>query len=616
MEMFFMRKTRKAKTLVKPGRGESDFFNLETRAYLRACEGFDTPRSLTCYLLAKHGEWEQLISLPAPDSCSSTFIYDYGATNMFKKNPRIPLYTNESRAAAALRTWFESEALCKETNKRLRNEVLNRQDSLAPQTRLGKIFHAFGKELRRILGPVDYQFVSSNVGFGPGSTMSVKGRDVLPSRKLCVGNYTSTPGLIPLVTSLFPEGCTFCAVGYNEFTTVPKTAVTDRAIAIEPHVNVLVQKGIGALVRKRLRQAGLTPNDQSTNQKMALKAQRLDFATIDLSMASDTIARRLVEYSVSQEWFHLLNLARTPGTRIGDDVFVLEKFSSMGNGFTWELESAIFLAIARISCDGVGVSWSGVSVYGDDIVLPKKAFRVCCENLELLGFKVNSKKSFWQGDFYESCGVDVYKGQNIRPYFFKGDFDDFESNSIRMANGLRRYANRLGCGLYCDKRLYRAYRLVADNAGRGRQTGVPDGVGDDGLVRNLSEIVSLKRARSGLQGYRCLVLRRDPIPSRRSDANGLLWSYLFQYRDRSNYDALPEAAVSIKWRGLVSTRPGELISSIKITAPRMQVPIRDRHTRELKDVLCEPVRGQTKQPRFRVLHVFSWSDVGPWLGGS
>jgi hypothetical protein len=87
----------------------------------------------------------------------------------------------------------------------------------------------------------------------------------------------------------------------------------------------------------------------------------------------------------------------------------------MGNGFTFELESLIFFAIASCSCDA-GI----VSVYGDDIIVPSQYATDVMKNLEMCGFSLNWDKSFIDGPFRESCGGDYFEGFDIRPVYVTG----------------------------------------------------------------------------------------------------------------------------------------------------------------------------------------------------
>jgi hypothetical protein len=150
-----------------------------------------------------------------------------------------------------------------------------------------------------------------------------------------------------------------------------------------------------------------------------------DLVTLDLSNASNTVALMLVYHLMSEDWFNLLDLLRTSQVEYKGVQIDLEMFSSMGNGFTFELESLIFYAIALTVAAKVGretgfpIDTSKISVFGDDIIVPKRMDRELRLTLKLFGFQVNNKKSFSQGPFRESCGVDYFLGVNIRPFYKK-----------------------------------------------------------------------------------------------------------------------------------------------------------------------------------------------------
>jgi hypothetical protein len=94
----------------------------------------------------------------------------------------------------------------------------------------------------------------------------------------------------------------------------------------------------------------------------------------------------------------------------------------MGNGYTFELETLIFVLLSICACDEVGVSSKDVSVYGDDIIIPVEAYDVLKEVLETCGFTINEDKSYHEGPFRESCGEDYFRGINVRPFLVRENF--------------------------------------------------------------------------------------------------------------------------------------------------------------------------------------------------
>jgi hypothetical protein len=124
---------------------------------------------------------------------------------------------------------------------------------------------------------------------------------------------------------------------------VPKNAKTFRSTVTEPVLNGLTQLAIGDFLFDRLKRSGLDLRDQTRNQRLALEGSLTGaLATLDLSSASDTISRELVYHLLPLEWAHFLGLSRTGHIKYRGQRYTLEKFSSMGNGYTFPLESLIF----------------------------------------------------------------------------------------------------------------------------------------------------------------------------------------------------------------------------------------------------------------------------------
>ena len=232
---------------------------------------------------------------------------------------------------------------------------------------------------------------------------------------------------------------------YNNVTTVPKDGRKDRPIAKEQTGNIYLQLGVGAIIRSRLRGVGVDLNTQAEiNRKLALESSRTkEFFTIDLSNASDTIGYDLVQALLPNSWFKLLDSLRAPwGVLPTGEAFLYRKFSSMGNGFTFELETIIFMAL----CHGVSRVYGDRSdrfaVFGDDIIGPDYLYTQCRIYLEYSGFQVNSEKSFHgSARVRESCGVDGLDGYNIRPFFVK-QAPDTVLDGIGLRNRIRAWFYR------------------------------------------------------------------------------------------------------------------------------------------------------------------------------
>jgi hypothetical protein len=325
--------------------------------------------------------------------------------------------------------------------------------------------------IEQMLGPVPSEdAIAFSVRHGPGSTASTPFAARSGYFKYSAWPYKATPSAQRLLTDCIQTDLRWRSVledavrrhldipmwaildqkaflafvvdgtcPFNVVTTVPKDGRKDRPIAKEQLGNIYLQLGVGAVIRSRLRGFGIDLNhQQEINRRIALEASRSRrYFTIDLSNASDTVGYDLVKALLPTGWFQLLDSLRSPwGTIPGDRSFLYRKFSSMGNGFTFELESVIFRAICAGISREFGHRSDRFAVFGDDIIGPDYLYLHHLQYLSYSGFSVNSEKSFHGRDrVRESCGVDALDGRNIRPVFCK--------NTPRNAMELTGLRNRI-----------------------------------------------------------------------------------------------------------------------------------------------------------------------------
>lgn len=470
---------------------DSQLFKLERKLTLLICQGIGSVRALTVYLLVKNGEWQQLIDLkvdPLHYDNHLAFADDYLVSSLLVKNPRVPL--NVDRVAVAIEKFRASERKCRETNERFQS-IEDGSIPLPPD--LTRVLHRAREFIRTILGPLDKKSLTKCAGwmsFGPGATTGCS-RVVTQGRKYSQRPLDVTPRLLDFGLFCKPPGwqtlSDLSLKAESKLVTVPKNAKTDRVICIEPDLNIFVQKGIGALLRHRLALAGLDLSTQVNNQNAARRASSDGYCTIDLSAASDTIARAVVWHLLPEDWCDLLHWARVDKTRLPDgEVLDLEKWSSMGNGYTFELETLIFYSVLVACRDVYGSPDDLVLAYGDDLVVKQSYMVETCRALESLGFSVNREKTFGEGRFHESCGADFFDGMNVRPFFFRSESHDFETSVYTYANMLCRWRPR---GRFRDKRLYYAWVCCFTAVHPDHRYGVPQHVGDVGFAQNLDRAV-------------------------------------------------------------------------------------------------------------------------------
>lgn len=408
-------------------------------------EDLSTPLSLKASLLLRYGEYDQLASCyvdPRNYIDPERYRRDVASLSILRKLVTLP--TTIDRKAVAEESFLACEASCLRTNSRLYPLLCPELDTGFPAGVLSHIARA-RKIIAEILGPCP-DLVEGR--FGPGATFGDKGRLTTIPDKMS-SSPTLTPDALPFLfqwsSTLWASACAakgreVSFVPGNRFSTVPKDCTKDRGIAIEPSINLFYQLGYGRVIRSRLKSARIDlANGQDIHRRVACEASiRGHLCTLDLSNASDTVSRNLVKLLLPRRWFQALDDLRSKKTLFRGRWHVLEKFSSMGNGFTFELETLIFLGlILGLTTAGHKlVAGSNVFVYGDDIICPTGCSEDVMSMLEFFGLTVNKRKSFVDGPFRESCGGDYFLGVDVRPYFLKESPDE-PQQLISLANGVR-----------------------------------------------------------------------------------------------------------------------------------------------------------------------------------
>jgi len=389
---------------------------------LRMYEALGTPKSQSLFMLASAGMWGDVVKAsvePTAHVSSDDFFLDYQCCKLMSKNPDLPTEIDTRKVAE--RKFIDAEVACKATNDRFRNLATR----VSP--RLARILHAAQRKIADILGDLP-QLEELDLAFGPGASFGVRG-ETTAYHKL-TSTLESTHSMIELLPDLLAECPGWVSEGTtpvnlvngSDLTFVPKDATTDRAICIEPLLNGFLQKGIGSWIRNRLRRHGINLRDQTINQTLAMRALEEGLSTVDFSSASDTIAYLLVWELLPPDWCELLDAARCPNFHYEGRWYTFQKFSSMGNAYTFELETLIFYALAFACCTEVDVrpiTGLNLHVYGDDVIIPRVAFDLFQEVSTFCGFTLNDKKSYKDGLFFESCGTDVFNGRLVTPYRLK-----------------------------------------------------------------------------------------------------------------------------------------------------------------------------------------------------
>jgi len=469
----------------------------------------DCPLSLSCLLLFRHGEWRQLVEKdvnPSDFNDAAQFRDAFAAISFLRKYPDFQ--TGIDKTAVALDQFAKCELSCRQVNAMIKSSSWGNKPHdawllNATKRKIEKILHSTNEASQGF----DIDFVLDKCSWGPGSTLSIKGDDTSASIKFqfeknltrdlyCLYGGViekAYPGWIPGML----DGCSF--VPGNQIVTVPKNAKTERTIAIEPGINSFVQSGIGRLIRSRLRSAGFNLNSDRRNQLGALKGSRDNsLATVDFSSASDTIATGVVEFLLPPFWFSALDDARSHYYTLGSSApQKFEKFSTMGCGFTFELESLIFVAAALAVCECLSLPLDDIAVFGDDIIIPSAAYELYSSFCETLGFTVNRRKSFSTGYFRESCGSYYFKGEDVKPLFLKKKVVTV-TDLVGFINAVRNLAHRRNGYYGCDIKLLAVWTQA--NTSLGPFFKGPRDAGDLAISSNFDEAAPHK-ARGQLEGY-------------------------------------------------------------------------------------------------------------------
>lgn len=376
---------------------------------------------------------------------------------LLKKYPFTSSDLAKSPREAAIEKWSASEAACKATNERIRAYSPEDIPSWVPLARLA---------VQDVLGELTPARVMQIIGMGkhgPGSTLSSHGNRLSAYYKFADLPYSVCRRATPYAYAAMSQDHKWIEFlestgrrtrlppnrhahlqrelqimsqcvefeDSDKITFVPKDCRTDRPIAVGSSFNIYLQLGVKAYMQERLRSFGVDLTDQTRNQRYAMLGAKYSqiggtvnerqFSTIDLASASDTISIEIVKLLLPPEWFAFLSDLRHASGSFEGTTIVYEKFSAMGNGFTFPLESLIFYAISKGVHEDHGWQFTpnDFAVYGDDIIVRFYTAPSVIDALVWAGFTVNDEKSYLSGPFKESCGEDYFLEHNVRPFYLK-----------------------------------------------------------------------------------------------------------------------------------------------------------------------------------------------------
>jgi len=334
-------------------------------------------------------------------------------------------------------------------------------------------------------------FLCGNIG--PGAAISASGPSWYDKFYQSTLTYTSVDLLEAYIESLplgsvreFAENqrnLSFgtMAVAGGKFGTVPKSFVTDRSIETQPSLNMWAQKGLAEIADAFLNQKyGFNLRFQpAINAELARRGSiHGNLATIDLKDASNRIPDGFIKWALEGTPFlRQMELCRTEKILMPWGGWLnLHLHSSMGNGYTFVLQTAVFLAVVEamyiyrhrdmfkvpmpsVPRSVADLAWEHLQhesrwytrvrdipslgildptnpqanwqkaleplalpdwgVFGDDIICPTEFYEETVKVLGLINARVNFDKSFHTGLFRESCGADWFAGSLVRGVYCK-----------------------------------------------------------------------------------------------------------------------------------------------------------------------------------------------------
>jgi len=290
-----------------------------------------------------------------PEAGPREFACLHLLNNVFKKLVDAKKVDADSKA---LDKFLLSNSLC--NRKRGIDEVGSTTLVAIALGEFRSIYHNFWFD-----GPdywLSYQAISDGLATGPGVSIKASGTSFY--HKIAAGPMTaSSQFLVDLYMGSVSRNPTWVEAEEirstqfgnpilaesSKLSFVPKSDEISRTICVEPNLNMLFQKGIGALIEEKLRERfdlDLTLQ-QSRNRDLAkIGSASGALATIDLSSASDTISTQLVREITPPYVMGWLDTCRTKSVLLPDGVVEpLHMISSMGNAFTFPLQTLIFSSV-------------------------------------------------------------------------------------------------------------------------------------------------------------------------------------------------------------------------------------------------------------------------------
>lgn len=291
-------------------------------------------------------------------------------------------------------------------------------------------------------------------------------------RRLAICDTRLGLGPLKLDTPCWVSNVAFTSIerwAHSRLTIVPKDCSGPRLVFTHPAIIMRAQRAQGIQLSEYIQRRIPTIrfNDQTLNGHKAVESSySKDYATIDLSDASDRIPLSLLAYLLPRRIYLAMMSTRTHYIDCNGQSFKLHMFAPMGNAICFPVQTLVFWAIATSATSvaaGDRYEWRpsersewyhrySAHVFGDDIIIPSYAYETVVQHLELSNLRVSKTKSFVKGFFRESCGFDAYQGKVITPLRqkFNADIGTTDARSFMQVIA---FANRIAYSYPRFKRL-------------------------------------------------------------------------------------------------------------------------------------------------------------------
>ena len=399
-------------------------------------------------LMALRGGMLTFRSMTVPDRLQAPprlFKMEAQLENLFKRYRfRQDVYTDESLSELTFQKFAENQ------------ERLAKHQQMPLRLSTSLVLRQARKIIREILEKVDLPSFTNNCRFSTRATQGNPARDAYIDHKLAdpisgspehirwfSSHLTENYALFRALVQCSPSGEPCYEVCNSlKLVEVPKSWKSFRLIMPNTLIGSYYTYGLGLLLAEALKEEGLDIAKLQNQHKLYAQLASIHRAwvTADMSNASESFLFWLMSRLLPQKWLRALNCGRTRYYVRNGKSYAYSSFMAMGIGFTFPLQTLLFYAIIKSCCALLKIDGL-ISVYGDDLIYPRKIHCYVKSVLTDIGMLLNKDKTYVESHFRESCGGDYYHGVDVRPFQPEGQAQyltakEYEAWLYQLCNGL------------------------------------------------------------------------------------------------------------------------------------------------------------------------------------